>query len=475
MPLKTVLIITHIAVSLWAIGAIIYHGRRPSRSIAWVIFIIVLPLIGALLYYLFGMNRRKFKFFNNKEFERRRHYSYDLRTKKDNRVPSFGTDTRKQRLSRLVSACSDTRPTSGNKITVLQDGGETFNTLFKAMEEAKKSIHVQYYILERGNLLDKMLDLFKSKIAEGVEIRIIYDSFGSYRLRGRPKKKFQDIGVKIYPIMPIRIKNLLFSLNFRNHRKILVIDNKVAFTGGVNVSDKYIKREDGLGKWKDTHLKLEGPIVNDIHLVFLKDYFFASKEEDFNVESHISEQPSVGSVDAQVVAGGPDSTHPTIMYQYIGMMNQAERSICIANPYFLPGEAFLQTLKIVALEGVEISLLLPKKSDSIAAKFAMFSQFEELLNVGVKIYLRDDFSHSKTLIVDDDLVSIGSGNFDVRSFELNYEANVLIYDKEINTEMKREFLDICKKSDLLTLEGFRNRSKWQKFLEGLFKFFKPLL
>lgn len=473
--MNTSLTIAHIVISLWAVGAIVYHGRRPSRSISWVITIIVLPFLGAILYYLFGMNRRKFKFFNSKEFERRRNYHYDGATKKEDAIPDFGEDTRKKRLSRLVSACSETRPSSGNKITVLQDGGETFNTLFEAMEEAKESIHVQYYILERGALLDKMLDLFQRKIAEGVVVRIIYDSFGSYRLRGRPKKKFRDIGVKIHPIMPIRLTNLLFSLNFRNHRKIVVIDNKVAFTGGVNVSDKYIKHGDVLGKWKDAHLKMEGPIVNDIHLVFLKDYFFASKKEDFNAKEHISDQPRVGQVDAQVVAGGPDSMLPTIMFQYIGMINQAEKSICIANPYFLPGEAFMQTLKIVALEGVEISLLLPKKSDSIAAKFAMLSQFEELLEVGVKIYLRKDFSHSKILIVDDDLVSIGSGNFDIRSFELNYEANVLLYDTQISTELKDEFLRICQNSEPVTLERFRNRSVWQKFLEGVFKFFKPLL
>jgi len=275
--------------------------------------------------------------------------------------------------------------------------------------------------------------------------------------------------------MPIRLKNLLFSLNFRNHRKIVIIDNKVAFTGGVNVSDKYIKRENGLGKWKDTHLKLEGPIVNDLHLVFLKDYFFASNKEDLHISDYLTEQEVAGDVDAQVVAGGPDSKHPTIMQQYIGMMNQAKSSICIANPYFVPGEAFLQSLKITALEGVDISLLVPKKSDSQAAKFAMFSHFEELLQVGIKIYLREDFSHSKIMIVDDDLVSIGSGNFDMRSFELNYETNILIYNREIAKEMTQEFNKISEKANLVTLERFRNRTIWQKFLEGLFKFFKPLI
>ncbi|MCA0959041.1 cardiolipin synthase [Muricauda ruestringensis] len=473
--MKTTFIIVYLVVSVWAIGAIIYHGRRPSRSISWAFAIIVLPIFGAVLYYLFGMNRRKFKFFNSKEFEKRNTYTHPKISAQDKFKSHFNEDIRKERLNRLISKSSNTTAKTGNKIAVLQDGAETFNELFNAMEEAKKFIHVQYYILEKGDLFDKMLDLFQQKIKEGVEIRILYDSLGSYQLRGRPKKKFQDIGVKIHPIMPIRLKNLLFSLNFRNHRKIVVIDNKIAFTGGVNVSDKYIKRKNDLGKWKDTHLKLEGPIVNDLHMVFLKDYFFASKQEEFNITDYLFEQKSKGEIEAQVVAGGPDSKHPTIMQQYIGMMNQAKATVRIANPYFVPGEAFLQSLKITALEGVDITLLVPKKSDSKAAKFAMFSHFEELLKVGVKIYLREDFSHSKIMVVDDDLTSIGSGNFDIRSFELNYETNILIYNTEINNELTLEFDRICKNANEVTLERFQNRGLWLKFLEGLFKFFKPLI
>ncbi len=473
--MKTTFTILYLVLTVWAIGAVIYHGRRPSRSISWVLAIVALPYLGVVLYYLFGMNRRKFKFYNSKNFERRKHYRFPGQSTLEKFRVNFDSDIRKKRLSTLINANADTMATCGNKITVLQDGGQTFNALFKTMEEAKHFIHMQYYILEQGGLLDKMLELFERKIKEGVQVRILYDSLGSYHLRGEPKKKFQDIGVDIHPVMPIRLNNLLFSLNFRNHRKIVVIDNKVAFTGGVNVSDKYIKWNSELGKWKDTHLKLEGPIVNDIHLVFLKDYYFASKNEHFQIKDYLFEQDEVGSACAQVVVGGPDSDHPAIMQQYISMMNQAQRSILIANPYFLPGEAFLQTLKIVALEGVDVTLLIPRKSDSIAAQFAMFSQFEELLTIGVNIYLREDFSHSKILVVDDDLVSIGSGNFDIRSFELNYEANILIYDQEITSELKEEFFAVCKKADIMTLERFRNRPFWRKFLEGLFKFLKPLL
>lgn len=473
--MKTALTIVYVITSVWTIGAIIYHGRRPSRSISWALVILFLPFLGPALYYLFGMNRRKFKFFNTKEFDKRNKYTHPKISAQEKFRTRFDDDIRKERLNRLIETNSLSTAKKGNTITALQDGGETFNELFKAMEKAERFIHVQYYILERGTLLDKMLELFKRKIEEGVEVRIIYDSLGSYKLRGRPRKQFEDVGVKIYPIMPIRITNLLFSLNFRNHRKIVVIDNKIAFTGGVNVSDKYISRINELGKWKDIHLKLEGPIVNDVHLIFLKDYFFASNKEDFQISDYLSEQQKAGDVDAQVVAGGPDSKHPTIMQQYIGMMNQAKKSIYIANPYFVPGEAFLENIKIAAMEGVEIKLLVPKKSDSKAAKFAMFSHFEELLEVGIKIYFRDDFAHSKIMIVDDDLVSIGSGNFDIRSFELNYETNVLIYNKEITTEMIGEFEKLCEKAELVTLERYRNRTIWLRFLEGLFKFFKPII
>ncbi len=473
--MNTTLTILYILTSVWAIGAIIYHGRRPSRSLSWIMLILILPILGALLYYLFGMNRRKFKFFNTRDFERKKKYNYPLKSLDQPYWVDFESDPRKKRLNDLIKKSSKTKATEGNKITVLQDGGETFNTLFEAMEEAKEFIHLQYYILERGDLLDKMIDLFKRKINEGVEIRIIYDSLGSYHLRGRPRKHFQDIGVKIYPIMPIRLKNLLFSLNFRNHRKIVIIDNQVAFTGGVNISDKYIKGRNELGKWKDIHLKLEGPIVNDLHLVFLKDYFFASKRDDFPIEEYLFKQEQKGTATAQMVAGGPDSKYPAILQQYLGMMNEAQNYIYIANPYFVPGEAFLQNLKIRALQGVEITLLVPKKSDSKMAKFAMFSQFEELLEVGVKIYLRDDFSHSKIMIVDGDLTSIGSGNFDVRSFELNYETNILIYDEKITEEVLQEYKLQCERAHLLRLQDFKDRTLTQRFLEGLFKFFRPLL
>ncbi|NAY91738.1 cardiolipin synthase [Muricauda sp. JGD-17] len=473
--MNTFFLILYFVLTLGVIFVIIYYGRRPTKSISWVLAVIVLPFAGPILYYLFGVNRRKFRFFNIREFERRKKISRHSPISGDEFLADFPDDLRKKRLSNLISSNSNATPKKGNAISILNDGEETFDALFKAMEKAEKFIHVQYYILEKGMLLDKMLKLFEKKINEGVTVRIIYDSFGSYYLKGKPKKKFREIGVEMRAMMPLRLGNLLFSLNYRNHRKIVVVDNKIAFTGGVNISDKYIKAEGELGKWKDTHLQIKGPLVNDLHLIFLKDYFYASNKDDFDASDYLSEQTSQGETVAQVVAGGPDSNQPVIMQQYIGMVNQAKSKIYIANPYFMPGQAFLQALKIVVQQGVDVHLLVPNKSDSKAAMYAMFSQFEELLKIGAKIYLRDDFSHSKILIVDEDLVSIGSGNFDNRSFEHNYETNILIYDESCNAMISEEFLKIRKRSNELDYESFKKRPRWKKFLEGFSKFFKPLL
>ncbi len=472
--MNTTLYILYIVLTFWAIIVIVYYGRRPTKSISWVFAVITLPFAGPLLYYLFGVNRRKFKFFSSKQLAKRKKFKELFSKGNSAYITAFDHTGKEGKIAKLIQNNSGFSPYSENDIAPLHDGKQTFDTLFHELGKAEKFIHVQYYLFEQGEILQRMLQLFEQKIKQGVKVRIIYDSFGSYAIRGGIKKKFQKIGASIYPIMPIRFGNLLFSLNFRNHRKIVVIDGKVAFTGGLNITDKYVKDTGALGQWKDVHLKLQGPIVQSLHRVFLKDYSFASQDELDISEFEIESTPK-GSVSAQVVSGGPDSEQPIIMQQYIAMMNNAQKSVCITNPYFLPGEAFLQSLKIVALQGIAVTLLLPEESDSKAAMYAMFSQFEELLDVGVHIFLRPDFSHGKVLLIDEDIVSIGSGNFDNRSFEHNYETNVIIYDKSIAKGIGDEFYRICRNSRKLDLTHFKKRPRWKKFMERVFKFFKPLL
>ncbi|KPM32093.1 Cardiolipin synthetase [Croceitalea dokdonensis DOKDO 023] len=437
--------------------------------------ILLLPFAGPILYYLFGVNRRKFKFFRLKQTEKRKLFDEkykDLSEQANRKEPE---QVKVAKLAKLIESSTFLTPYDGNKVTVLNGGAETFESIFEALQKAQKFIHLQYYIFSEGELTERFFELFKKKIAEGVEVRLIYDSFGSYSFRGKFKKKFQEIGVQVYPMMPIRFGNLLFTLNYRNHRKILIMDGHVGFTGGVNVSDKYIKPISDLGIWEDLHVKIEGPAVNSLHRIFMKDYHFASDEDLLMSKTYFPDVEPRGSHIVQIAAAGPDSKQPAIMQQYIAMVNSAEKYICIANPYFIPGTSILQALIIAALSGIEVRLLVPEKSDSRMAKFSMFSRFEQLLEVGVKIHLRPDFSHSKMIIVDGEIASVGSGNFDYRSFEHNFETNALLYDGELTEQIKAEFDRICSNCNRLDYKTFKNRPLWQRFMEGMAKFFSPLL
>ncbi|MBP0903674.1 cardiolipin synthase [Mariniflexile gromovii] len=468
-------LILYLIVSLWAIYSVIMYGSRATKSLSWVFTIIMFPFAGPLLYYLFGVNRRKFKFFRLKRSQKENLYNIENEKELRDKFESDFASQKSKKLSKLILNATYLYALQGNKVEILNTGKEAFEAIFKAIEKAEKFIHVQYYIFEKGELQDKFYELFKAKIKEGVEIRMIYDSFGSFSFSGKLKKRFRDIGVKAYPMMPIRFGNLLFTLNYRNHRKIIIIDGKIGFTGGVNVSDKYIKPISDLGVWKDLHVQLEGPVVNSLHRVFIKDYHFSSKKRLLLDSKYLPEPKKIGNSSVQIVTSGPDSNQPAIMQQYIAMISLAETNIFIANPYFIPGSAVLQALVIAAQSGVEVNLLVPKKGDSILATYSMFSNFEEFLSVGINVYVRDCFSHSKVIIIDNEIASVGSGNFDQRSFEHNFETNALIYDSTITAQILDEFNKECSNADKLSYEEFKNRSKIQKFIEGLAKFFSPLL
>lgn len=474
--MNTIFWLAYLSVTLWSIVNIIFNGSRATKMISWSLSVIILPFIGPLLYYLFGINRRKFKLFKLKQTEKRRLYSETYKELKggEQSVHKFN-DYKEDKLASLIRKNSYFAPYEGNDITLLNSGEEAFGAIFKAIEEAKEFIHLQYYILEEGMLLDRFYELFQKKVKEGVEIRMLYDSLGSNSMRGKVVKRFKDIGVKAFPTMPIRFGNLLFTLNYRNHRKIIIVDGKIGFTGGFNVSDKYMKPISDLGTWQDLHLRIQGPLVNSLQRIFVKDYHFAGKEELLLQDKYFPKIEPSGETVAQIISSGPDSKYPAIMQQYLAMINIATKSICIANPYFIPGEPVLEAIRIAALSGVNVTLLTPKKSDSLLAQYSMFSTFDSLLEVGANIYLRPDFSHSKVIVIDSEIASVGSGNFDYRSFEHNFETNAILYDQDKAKQIEELFLRHCTDDVKLELEAFRKRSPFSKFLEGLAKFFSPLL
>ncbi|MHA7056929.1 cardiolipin synthase [Aquimarina sp. M1] len=462
--------------TILAILHIILYGSRPTKSLSWLLIVLILPIVGVFLYVVFGINRRRIKIFKLKKTVQRRLYEDKFRDKLVKERQVEFKNKKSAKLSKLLRNSSKFAAQPANQISVLQNGKKTFDTIFEELQKAENFIHLQYYIFEEGELMDRIYSLLKEKLEKNVEVRILYDAIGSYSLRKEVIKKFKNIGAKVYPIMSLSYGSFMFTLNYRNHRKIMIIDGKVGFTGGVNISDKYIKSNDELGIWDDTHLYIKGPAVGNLHRVFIKDYYFASDQELLLEERYLPEIEEKGDVTVQIITGGPDSDHPSIMQQYITMINLADEYIYISNPYFIPNSAMLEALRIAALSGVKVKILVPKKSDSWLAKYSMLSFFEELLFLGIEIYQqKDDFLHSKVIVMDGEIASIGSGNFDHRSFEHNFETNALIYDKTVAESICKDFMADCEKSLLLTYDTYKNRPLQRKLSEGIARFFSPLL
>ncbi|MFL1896204.1 cardiolipin synthase [Aquimarina sp. 2-A2] len=470
----TLLIIVYFIIASLIVLQLILNGLRPAKTLAWMLAIFTIPVGGILLYYILGRNRRKNKLIHYKHSDKIKAFVEES-IQHCQPVSLYEYEEHKKLIQLIINTTSFL-PITGNTFRYLKNGKITFEAIFKALRDAKSFIHIQYYIFEDGELADIFIDIFKEKIKEGVQIRILYDAIGSRSLSKKYIKQLKNIGVEVYSFLPVRFGRLLASINYRNHRKIIVVDNNVAFTGGINLSDKYIKNVSHLGIWHDIHLELKGPIVNTMHAIFATDWSFVSENEDILHSSYFSPTRPVGNATGQIVYSGPDADQSATQHLYFSIINEASSYLYIANPYIIPGEAILDALKVAALSGVDVRLLLSDKSDSRLVRWCVRSYFEELMIAKVKIYLYPDhFLHSKTIVADDTVASIGTTNMDIRSFEQNYEVNALIYDDDFAVSLKNDFLQDCKKSTLIDYFEFKNRPNQEKMLEGIAKIFSPVL
>ncbi len=465
----------HLLLFSWAFYNILYFGVKPSKSLSWILICFFFPFLGVFAFLLFGINRRKIKFFELKETKKRKNYIKSTFDNQENKNTEELKDNKSKKISDLIYNNTGIPLDINNDLTILKNGKETFESIFEAIKNAKEFIHLQYYIIEEGKILSELIALLKEKRKENVEVKILYDAIGSFNLKSKIKKELKEVGIEIHPEMPLRYGNFIFTLNFRNHRKICVIDNKIGFTGGVNITDEYINDDDFLGIWQDAHIKLEGDAVYNLHKTFLRDYYYATEKDLSKNEKYTKKYKATTNSKIQIVSSGPDYDQSVVMQQYLSFINLAEKSICVMNPYFIPTFSILEAFKIAALSGIKVMLVLPKKGDSRVATYSMYSYFEDLLKAGVEIYVRDDFAHSKVIFIDDEIASIGSTNFDCRSFEHNYELNAIIFDEKATSEIREEFNKRKSKATKINLEEFLNRSNKQKTLERLCRFFSPLL
>ncbi|MFV0366249.1 MAG: cardiolipin synthase [Mangrovibacterium sp.] len=459
---------------------IIFEKRAPLKTISWIMVVLLVPIVGGLFYVFFGQLYRKRKMFSRKGLkglEKIRQLTVDqLKLIKESDSDEINELFEDKHLVQLLLSNSLSLATADNKLQVLRNGENKFKELFAAIRLAKKHIHLEYYIIEDDMVGNQLRELLIEKAREGVEVRLIYDDVGCWSLPQSYLDSLSESGVQIYCFMRVRLPQFTSKANYRNHRKIVVIDGEVAFVGGINIADRYIHGTPELGEWRDTHLKIEGGAVTMLQVQFMADWYFVSKEM-LSVNNYFKPLTNVlTGKTVQILAGGPDSDWDTINQFYFAAISTARHHIYISTPYLIPTAEISAALKIAALAKVDVRILLPEVGDGIIPKWSTFSYIDELLEAGVKIYLyQPGFVHSKLIMVDGRFASVGSANFDFRSLETNFEVNAVIYDEETTAELETNFYDDISKSRELKLDEWENRPRSYKIKESLSRIFSPLL
>jgi len=459
---------------------VILENRNPVRTLAWIVVLVMLPLVGFLFYLYFGVNYRKIKMFSMKGLGDMKWLQYMSEDQKQLIKKSEFLKHREtwemKKLMTLLLNNSKALLTRYNRVEVLNNGEETFPALFGALEKAKRYIHLEYYIIGEGRLTQVLKQILLRKAAEGVEIRIIYDDVGCWGLSRDFLRELRGAGIQIYPFLPVRFHHFANKANYRNHRKIAVIDGETGFVGGLNIADRYVEGVPGIGIWRDTHLKVEGEVVTSLQVIFLIDWYFVRQEILLNKNEYLPYERVDGNVVVQTVTSGPDSDWASIQQAYFTLISMAKRYVYISTPYFMPGETTLNVLKTAAMSGVDVRIMLPHKSDSWLTHWCTRSFVEELLEAGVKIYwYQKGINHSKVIVVDGMVGSVGTANMDIRSFEQNFEVNLIIYDREVVKKLATDFVRDLKESTEGAIQRWKFRAKREKVCESMARLFAPVL
>ncbi|MCC3865529.1 cardiolipin synthase [Terrisporobacter petrolearius] len=492
MVLKIILVLFYILSIIISIKLIL-ENRDPSKTLIWILIFMLFPVIGILFYAILGRNIRKikmkktYKMANNMKKENLLFNLYEMKELaqgqstmiKEGKLP-YGKNI-DFRVLKIVSLLLNTGIfpfTINNNVEIYVDGNEKFKNLIKDIRNAKDHIHLEYFIIKDSEIGEKIKKELIDKVKSGVKIRIIYDDVGCWRFWFHRKffNEMRNYGIEIIPYLKGKIAIPIGGqLNYRNHRKIVVIDGKIGYTGGINIGDEYIGKNKKFGYWRDTHIRIEGTSVYMLQMIFLTDWYYNTKKVLLK-ENLFPKLKDKGSCMMQIVASGPDSDWESMHYAYFYAICQAKKSIYIETPYFIPDESLLKALKCAALSGVELIILFPKIADHKIVNTASYSYFQEILESGGKVYLYNKgFLHSKLIIIDDFMASTGSANMDFRSFKLNFEVNAFIYDEKIIDEIKKDFMYDLDNSEELERDKFENRNTVMKIKESISRLFSPLL
>lgn len=463
---------------------IIMDTRSTTKTLAYLLFAVFIPFAGIISYLFFGINYRKNKMYSKKLVQddalarklKTKIFKYSKQTFKENDAALVSN----KELAHMLVKSGNSPLTANNDVKLLVNGEKKFPEVLKVLKEAKDHIHIEYYIYEDDEIGRTISNMLIQKAKEGITVRFIYDDFGSSSIRKKIVPHLKNNGVEVFPFLKVYFIAFANRLNYRNHRKIIVVDGCTAFVGGINVSDKYINgKDDSKLFWRDTHLRIDGPGVHYLQYLFMCDWNFCAgakllpDEKFFPRTNHLfTEENKI----VQIAASGPDSENPTILFSILQAINLATEEILITSPYFIPGESLLDMLTIASLSGISVKLLVPGISDSLLVNFAARSYYKELLKAGVEVYLyKKGFVHAKTLVADRRIAMVGTANMDFRSFDLNFEVNAIVYDHEIASELSDVFYEDIKDAEKLDIEIWNSRPKLKQLFEKIARLVSPLL
>ena len=464
----------------FAISIVFFERRNPTAALAWLSILIFLPVVGFVLYLILGQNYTKAKLFLLKEKEDEILLGIINEQKKEIADKSANPDDVLLRPFRtmvlMLLENNWAYLTTDNRVRIYTDGNDKFPALLAAIRGAKEHINLEYYIIRNDHLGKEIVAALAERASAGITVRLLIDGLGCGKL---PRDFFSDYlaaGGKLAKFFPSRIPFINLRMNFRNHRKIAVIDGTTGFVGGFNIGDEYLGKDPRFGHWRDTHLQIEGRAVQALQIRFFLDWNFAAEEYVGYEDRYLPEPVVTGNTPIQIVSSGPDARWNQIKEAYLKLINTAKTSVYIQTPYFVPDESVMDALRIAALSGLDVRIMIPNRPDHPFVYWTSYSYIGELLDAGVKAYTYENgFIHAKTIVVDGIAGSVGSANWDVRSFRLNFETNAFIYDRHICSELRDIFLADIEKSAELTPERYAQRSTVIKIKESVSRLLSPLL
>ena len=463
-----------------AILLVFFERRNPTSTWLWIMVLTFLPGVGFLLYLFLGQDLSKKKLFKTNEKE-----DYCFRDIVLEQEKQINNDEYRYRdpnyieyedLIKMHLISSESFFTQDNSVEIFYEGEKKFKALIQSLENAKDHIHMQYYIFKSDNLGKTVINLLCKKAEEGVEVKLLLDGMGGRKFSRKCINNLKKAGAEVSVFFPPFVPLLSLRINYRNHRKICIIDGKEAFVGGLNIGDEYIGLSKRFGYWRDTHLKIKGSAISSLEWRFLLDWRFATGDEITRCQTYLPEEDSLGSTGIQVVSSGPDSKWPSIKDGYLKMISNAKEKVFIETPYFIPDDSIFEALRLAGLSGLDVRVMIPCKPDHPFVYWASMSYIGELLQAGVKFYTYEKgFLHSKVVLMDDFVSSVGTANLDIRSFKLNFEVNAFLYDEKINLNLTDKFLNDLQYCKEITLEEYNNRSGIVKIKESFSRLLSPIL